>query len=74
MRCPTCKENGEKSRVFPGPTTTTLMSRNVYYDGDGNYHSHDPNTKTTKYTCSNGHEWTEEITPKCPTCDPEEEA
>lgn len=37
----------------------TLMCANPYYDENGKYHHNDPNTTTTYYNCSNGHQWTE---------------
>lgn len=68
MKCPTCKDLGVKSRVYPGMSYATCMGWQPYYDEDGQYHSHDPNTTTTDYTCSNGHEWTNSQVPPCPSC------
>ena len=59
MICPECKEQGLRSCVTPGAGTSTLMYCPGYYDEDGRYHSHDLNTSSTSYSCSNGHRWTE---------------
>lgn len=58
MKCPECVKEGEKSRVYPGVSTTTSMSGERYYDEEGRLHVHDPNTTTADYTCSRGHKWT----------------
>ena len=55
--CPVCQEKGLKSRVYVGLTLGTLMYCQPYYDEEGNYHHEDPNTYTTSYSCSKGHEW-----------------
>jgi len=59
MKCPTCVEKEKRSKVFIGLSTTTLVMPVQYYDEDGNYQSANPNTTTTHYTCSNGHDWIE---------------
>jgi hypothetical protein len=58
MKCPTCVEEGKKSKVYIGETTSTLIMAYEYYDEDGNYHYDDPNIRETRYWCSNRHEWT----------------
>ena len=60
MKCPTCVEEGQRSRVYPGPSMTTLMGVSRYYDEDGELVVDDPNITTTEYSCSNGHHWVEE--------------
>ena len=57
MICLKCKENGLKSIIRPGASSSTLIYNCPYYDEDGKYHYHDMNTTTTNYTCSNGHQW-----------------
>lgn len=69
MRCHECQKAGQKSRVFPGMSTTTSMYSPPYYDEEGVYHSHDPNTLVTSYSCSNGHTWTDTSGMPCPGCD-----
>jgi len=56
--CPECKRAGMKSKVYIMGSTSTLMAVNPYYDEEGNYHSGDPNWRTTRYNCSNGHLFT----------------
>lgn len=58
MICPECEKTGQKSKVYGGFGLTTAMFSPGYYDEDGNYHHHDPNTTTSKYNCSNGHDFT----------------
>ncbi len=65
MKCPTCERDGIRSIVHVGGTTSTLMTIQEFYDEEGRHHRHDYNNRTTSYRCSNGHEWTESIRPKC---------
>ena len=69
MICPVCQEQNLKSRVTGGPGMTTLMGYFPYYDEDGKYHDHDPNTTTTHYNCSNGHYFSISQKGTCPSCD-----
>lgn len=71
MKCPKCVKAGKKSIVYEGGTVSTLMYSPPFYDEDGEYHAHDNNSHTTSYSCSNGHQWTETPTNKCPNpkCD-----
>jgi hypothetical protein len=57
MKCPTCEAQGTRSIVYVGPSTTTTLSGQVFYDEDGRFHMHDPNTTTSEYNCSLGHRW-----------------
>jgi hypothetical protein len=69
MICPECSVEGRKSKVYPGLSTVTLMASAPYYDEDGEYHDHDPNITTTRFACSNGHDWQEKKGPaECPVC------
>lgn len=65
MKCPTCVEEGNKSIVSVGGSITTAMASHQFYDENGKYHLHDPNTSSTQYRCSNGHDWTESSKNKC---------
>lgn len=65
MKCPTCVASGERSTVTPGYSVVTAMFANSFYDEDGQYHRHDPNSRTTSFGCSNGHEWADSTFPKC---------
>jgi hypothetical protein len=65
MICPKCKEEGKRSTVQPGFSSTTAMGYAPYYDEEGRFHRHDPNVTTTEYTCSNGHTWKDKTKPSC---------
>ena len=69
MKCPECVAAGEKSRVTPGLTAVTDMYFAPYYDEAGVRHHHDGNSRTTNYSCSNGHAWVESTLAKCGSCD-----
>jgi hypothetical protein len=57
MRCPKCVSAGLRSTVAVGISTSTCIASSAYYDEDGRYHLDDPNTTTTGYSCSQGHNW-----------------
>lgn len=65
MKCQKCVEQGLESKVYVGTTMTTLAYSAPFYDENGRYHYHNPNTTTTEYRCSNGHSFTETMTPVC---------
>lgn len=69
MVCPVCKKAGLKSKVFEGDMGTTLLAGSSFYDEEGNHHRHNPNTYTTCYSCSNGHNWTVKSKQRCAFCD-----
>lgn len=69
MICQKCKEQGLKSHVYGGIGSITCVHYTPFYDEDGQYHSHDGNTRTSSFRCSNGHEWTEYSTGFCPAPD-----
>jgi len=70
MKCPECVATDQKSRITPGMASVTAMYCAPYYDEEGVYHHHDLNTTTTRYGCTNGHEWRGTSPPlKCPGCD-----
>jgi len=68
VKCPKCVEEGKKSKIQIGATRRTAMGVHKYYDEDGNFHLHDPNTSTTFCTCSNGHNFQIEEKDFCPLC------
>lgn len=68
MICEQCKKEGKTSTVHLQSSSSTLLAFTPYYDEKGVYHSHDPNTHTMQYQCSNGHFFTEESKAKCPNC------
>lgn len=63
--CAECKKLGLKSKVDVGVGTETLVYCAPFYDERGRCHQHDTNRYTTRYNCSNGHEWTENTREKC---------
>jgi hypothetical protein len=65
---PECVNDEKRSTVTVGPTDSTLMHAAPYYDEEGQYHLHDPNTLTTTYRCSRGHTWITRGMVPCPTC------
>lgn len=69
MKCPFCEEEGKTSKVYVGIGSSTLMAHSPYYDENGQFHMHDPNTHTGNYTCSNGHAWSDSEIRGCSSCD-----
>lgn len=67
--CPECRQTRQRSRVRVGPTITTCMAGDRFYDERGVFHDHDPNVRTTSYRCSLGHEWTTSTLLSCPAGD-----
>lgn len=65
MICEKCKEQGLKSRVYTGCGMTTLMYCPPFYDEEGKHHTHDSNTTTIQYECSNGHKWSDKKSGSC---------
>lgn len=64
--CAECLKDGKKpDRIYPHGSSTTLMCGQSFYDGDGKYHVHDPNSIRTDYSCSNGHRWTDSCRDEC---------
>lgn len=54
--CPECERLGIKSEWRPPLSeVVTAMPRDSYYDRDGLFHEHDPNSRTGRGQCSNGH-------------------
>lgn len=57
MKCPKCIEEGKRSIVTEGHSTSTDVYFPTRYDEDGNLMPTGRNTVTTYYSCSNGHNW-----------------
>ncbi len=72
MKCKTCAELGLTSTLSVVSNFATLMCDHQYFDEQGRYHLHDPNTTSTVYRCSNGHSTVETSRRHCPTCKPKE--
>ncbi len=66
--CPKCKDSGDRSEVYPGLQTSTLMGGTTWYDEDGEYHNHNPNRSAQAFRCSKGHDWYEYSYSNCPSC------
>ena len=58
MKCPRCKEQGLKSTVQVGSSTSTAVYYPTYYDEDGKLCLTGTNKITRHYQCSNGHKFT----------------
>jgi len=59
MICKKCSDQGLKSKMCQQQQTyQRLMAQRSFYDEEGRLHIHDGNRETTKYICTNGHEWT----------------
>lgn len=70
MQCLKCKEEGKESRVFvPTGSFSTEMAWQPFFDSEGHYHGHDPNTHTSEWSCSNGHLWIVSKLAECRNCD-----
>jgi hypothetical protein len=70
MICQKCKAEGKKSRVnVPMGGFSTCMAWQNYYDEDGKYHHHDPNSHSSTYSCSEGHRWHVTTYSQCFSCD-----
>lgn len=71
MICDQCHGEGQTSKIYDNGTATTLLAPSHFYDEEGQEHLHDPNTRKTLYSCSNGHSFTVESKVPCPSCGPE---
>jgi len=69
MKCVECVAEGKRSKVNIGMTTVTAAGIHSFYDEDGNIHVHDPNIRSTQYSCSEGHTWTDQRRSECVRCD-----
>lgn len=68
-KCPLCVEEGERSRLYPGPGMTTAGAvPEPYYDENGRYHNHDPNHTTRSFRCSREHRFTASLVHSCKSC------
>lgn len=75
MRCPFCVEAGMRSTLEADAWgTSTAMFVQSYYDYDGKFHRHDPNSHSQGYRCSYGHRWAQVSRDPCPAGDQEGES
>ena len=67
MKCQKCVNAGLKSIVYAhNALQLTLMAFQPFYNEDGIYHCHDPNTHSESWSCSNGHGWFRKWQNACP--------
>lgn len=67
MKCPTCVEEGEKSRVYCGGSSMTgIGGSQDFWDEEEIHHYHEVNRVSTSYSCSRGHSWVFSTVPSCP--------
>ena len=60
MICNACRTDNQRSKVYITEIFYDLQqAQDRFFDEDGKWHCHDINPTTTKYQCSNRHEWTE---------------
>ena len=58
--CPKCPEGADYTVTADMATKTSVAGPSGVWDENGDYHPPiDPNTVKQRYTCSNGHSWTE---------------
>lgn len=61
--CVRCARAKRKYLVYQAGCTQTLMAVTSYYDTNGTFRYHDPNTITCSYQCDLGHTWSREPVP-----------
>ena len=69
MKCPECERQGMVSKLYLQYGPTTDMATHEFYDEEGKYHFHDPNSSTTIFKCTNRHVGAISQSRKCPSCD-----
>jgi len=70
MKCEKCVSEGEQSSIqAPAGGVSTAIASAPYYDNEGIYHHHDPNSFTSAYSCSRGHRWVRSTRSGCPAGD-----
>lgn len=66
MKCPRCEKEGLKSYYYlSSGGGSTCAGWIPFFDEDGKYHSHDPNTTQSESHCSNGHKFIHKYMSKC---------
>jgi hypothetical protein len=65
MKCPICETEGRlsKLRIYHCPVTDACTHE--FYDPNGDYHWHNPNSRARVLTCSNGHKTIHVSSTKC---------
>lgn len=62
MKCPKCTN---PCIIYPMNSGMTMSASRPYYDHNGSYHNHDPNSTTSTYVCEYGHQWSIKTYNKC---------
>jgi hypothetical protein len=57
LECPTCRENGKKSKLEYICVDSQCMDIREFVDDNGKYHLHDPNPKAYSFNCKEGHQF-----------------
>lgn len=66
LKCPQCIESGQRSKVYDQGGSTWAMGWSPYYDEDGQYHAHNPNSVQVAYKCTNDHTFQRVYEKPCP--------
>jgi hypothetical protein len=67
VKCEACRREGTRSTVTASAAATTTVGGGggPFWDEEGFYHRHDPNSTVQTFSCSNGHSWRATTYPKC---------
>lgn len=68
MICPLCKKTSHPGKVYLREASEELQAVDVFWAGL-RCHIHDPNRRTERWNCEDGHCWTIYTYPICPACD-----
>lgn len=69
MKCAECVAQDLTSRVYYRGSSSTLLGGSArFWDEEGKQHDHEMNRKQDFYSCTNGHQWVEDVINLCPTC------
>jgi hypothetical protein len=69
VKCSECQKRRERRYIYIEGSSVTNMAIDEYYDEDGHFHRHDPNTILTKYSGSKGRSWSDKYQHECSTCE-----
>ena len=64
--CGECQAEGRKSKLYArGESSTCMGGTEAFWDEEGKFHVHNPNTRTKGYVCSWGHHFGETVKGSC---------
>lgn len=67
MRCETCVHKKDPHYVYRVQRVPSTLEVLIYWDNDDQQHTHDPNTWTVEYRCTQGHRFQKkEFKQDCP--------